>query len=63
MKNVLKASELIAILQEKIKEVGDLGVTVYTQDGLCYDLRSKDDVNIVEWHKSDGIKYLFHNQS
>ena len=39
----LKASELIAALQEAIKKYGDLELIVNTRDGSCYDLcKGKD---------------------
>ena len=55
-KTPLKASELIAILQKKIAENGDLEISVNTQDGASYDLHSEDDINIVEWTRKDGSK-------
>ena len=55
-KTPLKASELIAILQKKIAENGDLEISVNTQDGASYDLHSEDDINIVEWTHKDGSK-------
>lgn len=53
---VMKASELIAILQKKAAENGDLEISVNTQDGASYDLHSEDDINIVEWTRKDGSK-------
>ena len=53
---VMKASELIAILQKKVAENGDLEISVNTQDGASYDLHSEDDINIVEWTRKDGSK-------
>ncbi len=55
-KTPLKASELIAILQKKVAENGDLEISVNTQDGASYDLHSEDDINIVEWTRKDGSK-------
>ena len=55
-KTTLKASELIAILQKKVAENGDLEISVNTQDGASYDLHSEDDINIVEWTRKDGSK-------
>jgi len=52
----MKASELIAILQKRIAENGDLEITVSTQDGGSYDLRSENDINIIEWTRMDGSK-------
>lgn len=54
--NVMKASELIAILQKKVAENGDLEISVNTQDGASYDLHSEDDINVVEWTRKDGSK-------
>lgn len=56
-KTPLKASELIAILQKKVAENGDLEISVNTQDGASYDLHSEDDINIVEWTRKDGSTY------
>ena len=53
---VMKASELIAILQKKVAENGDLEISVNTQDGASYNLYSEDDINIVEWTRKDGSK-------
>ena len=53
---VMKASELIAILQKKVAENGDLEISVNTQDGASYDLHSEDDINVVEWTRKDGSK-------
>ncbi len=55
-KTPLKASELIAILQKKVAENGDLEISVNTQDGASYDLHFEDDINIVEWTRKDGSK-------
>lgn len=55
-KKVLKASELVAILQKKIAEEGDLEITVNTQDGTSYDLYSADDVHVITWTRPDGSK-------
>lgn len=53
---VMKASELIAVLQKKVAENGDLEISVNTQDGASYDLHSEDDINVVEWTRKDGSK-------
>lgn len=50
----LKASELVAILQKKIAEVGDLEITVNTQEGASYSLYSEEDVNVIPWTMPDG---------
>lgn len=50
----LKASELIAILQKKITEVGDLEISVNTQEGASYPLYSEEDINIIPWTAKDG---------
>lgn len=53
--NKLKASELVALLQKKIKDHGDLIVTVNTQEGSSYTLYQSDDVvNVITWHAKDG---------
>lgn len=53
-KTSLKASELIAILQKKIAEVGDLEISVNTQEGASYSLYSEEDVNVIPWTTKDG---------
>ena len=50
----LSASELIVILQKKIAEVGDVEITVNTQEGASYSLYSEEDVNVIPWTKPDG---------
>lgn len=50
----LRASELVAILQKKIAEVGDLEITVNTQEGASYSLYSEEDVNVIPWTMPDG---------
>lgn len=53
----LKASELVAILQKKIVEHGDLEITVNTQEGGFYRLFSEDCVQKIEWtNTKDGTK-------
>ena len=53
-KTPLKASELVAILQKKITEVGDVEITVNTQEGASYSLYAEEDVNVIPWTMSDG---------
>ena len=53
-KTPLKASELIALLQKKIAEVGDIEITVNTQEGASYSLYSEEDVNVIPWTRPDG---------
>ena len=53
-KNPLKASELVAILQKKIAEVGDVEITVNTQEGASYSLYAEEDVNVIPWTMPDG---------
>lgn len=50
----LRASELVAILQKKIAEVGDLEISVNTQEGASYSLYSEEDVNVIPWTMPDG---------
>ena len=50
----LKASDLVRILQKKIKESGDLEINVNTQDGGGYGLYSEDDVKVIDAVTSDG---------
>ena len=53
----LKASELVAILQNKIAENGDLEITVNTKNGGFYRLFNKDCVQKIEWtNTTDGTK-------
>lgn len=53
-KTPLKASELIAILQKRIAEVGDAEISVNTQDGSSYSLYSEEDVDAISWTTPDG---------
>ena len=55
-KKRLKASELIALLQKKIAEHGDLEITVNTQEGSSYSLYDEDCVEKIEWTRKDGSK-------
>lgn len=50
----LKASQLIEILEKRIKESGDLEISVSTQDGGTYFLYDESDVVCIEWTKPDG---------
>ena len=53
----LKASELVAILQKKIAEHGDLEITVNTKNNGFYRLFNKDCVHKIEWtNTKDGTK-------
>ena len=53
--NGIKASELIAILQKRIEESGDLEITVNTQEGAGYGLYGEGDVNIVDVMTKNGV--------
>lgn len=57
MKNRLTASEVIKILQKKIKEHGDLEIVVNTQDGGCYGLYDEDDIHHEVWTNRDGDEF------
>ena len=50
----IKASDLVCILQKRIKESGDLEITVSTQDGGGYGLYSEDDVKVIDTVTADG---------
>lgn len=50
----LKASELVAILQQRIKEFGDLEIIVSTQDGGAYGLYGADEVSLVVGKNKNG---------
>jgi len=43
----MKASELVALLQKRIVEYGDLKIVVNTQDGGLYSLIGEDSVRLV----------------
>ena len=45
----LTAIQLIEILRDRVKEYGDLPVTVNTQDGGTYSLYDGCDVSLVTW--------------
>lgn len=53
-KTPLKASELITILQKRIAEVGDLEISVNTQEGASYYLYTEEDVDAITWTTPDG---------
>ena len=54
MKNRMKASELVKLLQKCIKEAGDLEISINTQDGGSYGLYSEDSVGVVEYNTKNG---------
>lgn len=45
----LTASQLIEILRDRVKEYGDLPVTVNTQEGGTYSLYDGWDVSVATW--------------
>jgi len=51
---VLKASELISLLQKKIDEYGDLEISINTQEGSSYSLYGEDCVQLMTGTKPDG---------
>lgn len=53
-KTCLKASELVAILQKRIAEHGDLEITVDSHDGASYDLYGEDAVQLIVGHDREG---------
>ena len=56
-KDKITASQLVAILQKRIEEFGDLVVSVNTQDGGSYYLYGPEDVSLVTWtDKSNGTQ-------
>jgi len=55
-RNAMKASELVAAIQKRIAEEGDLEVSVNSQEGASYSLYGEDDVRAVEWTMPDGSK-------
>ena len=54
MKQRMKASELVKLLQKCIKEAGDLEISINTQDGGSYGLYSEDSVGVVEYNTKNG---------
>ena len=54
MKNRMKASELVKLLQKCLKEAGDLEISINTQDGGSYGLYSEDSVGVVEYNTKNG---------
>lgn len=54
MKNRMKASELVKLLQKCIKEAGDLEISINTQDGGSYGLYGEDSVGVVEYNTKNG---------
>lgn len=54
MKQRMKASELVKILQKCIKEAGDLEISINTQDGGSYGLYREDSVGVVECNTKNG---------
>lgn len=54
MKNRMKASELVELLQKCIKEAGDLEISINTQDGGSYGLYSEDSVGVVEYNTKNS---------
>ena len=56
MKEKLKASQLVAILQKRIEEFGDLEISVNTQEGGSYSLYGAEDVSLLTWTAKDGTK-------
>ena len=54
MKQRMKASELVKLLQKCIKEAGDLEISINTQDGGSYGLYSEDSVGVVECNTKNG---------
>ena len=52
--NAMKASELVALLQKRINEYGDLKIVVNTQDGGSYSLIGEDSVRLVTSYNSEG---------
>ena len=57
MKTGIKASELVKILEQKIKQYGDLKIIVNTQDGGSYNLYGEDDVSVTDSYAADGTCY------
>ena len=50
----MKASELVAALQKRIAQFGDLEISVSTQDGAAYSLLGIEDINVVTSFTKDG---------
>ena len=52
----LKASELVAVLQKRIEEFGDLEILVNTKHGAMYGLFSEDEVICTPTAYVDGSR-------
>ena len=56
-KRVMRASELVALLQKRISEYGDLEIFVNTQEGSAYQLYGEDSVMLqIGRRQSDGAE-------
>ena len=53
-RKAMKASELVAALQKRIEQYGDLEISVSTQDGAAYSLLGIEDISIVSGITKDG---------
>ena len=52
--NAMKASELVALLQKRITEHGDLEIVVDTQEGASHFLCGEDAVELVISYDHEG---------
>ena len=53
-RKAMKASELVAALQKRIEQFGDLEISVSTQDGSAYSLLGIEDISVVSSIAKDG---------
>lgn len=53
-RKAMKASDLVAALQKRIEQFGDLEITVNTQDGAAYRLFGIEDITVVTYTTKDG---------
>ena len=53
-RKAMKASDLVAALQKRIEQFGDLEISVNTQDGAAYSLFGIEDIHVVTSFTKDG---------
>jgi len=53
-RKAMKASELVAALQKRIEQFGDLEILVSTQDGASYMLYGIEDISVITSFSKTG---------
>ena len=53
-RKAMKASELVAALQKRIEQYGDLEISINTQDGGSYSLYGLEDIRPMSGTAEDG---------